>query len=89
MILMMILLSKVLREPSTWVPTLALRLGTARTGPPLSLAKRLGPNDQLAHARSGVPPANPELRNARGIERDKARQRSSGTNRALIDARRR
>lgn len=69
------LLRDVLREPEEWVPTLALRLGAALRGPPASLAKHLGPNEHHAHPRSGVPPANPELRDVRGTQRDHARRR--------------
>ena len=71
----MISIVTALREPTQWVPTLARRLGAGLSGPPLSLAKQLGPNERLAHPRSGVPRANPELRNSRGVERDHARRR--------------
>ena len=71
----MISIVAALREPDCWVPTLARRLSAGQPGPPLSLAKKLGPNEHLAHPRSGVPVANPELRGSRGAERDHARAR--------------
>jgi hypothetical protein len=61
---MMPLVADALKEPREWVPTLARRLGAALPGPPLSLAKRIGPS---AAPRSVPPHRQPKKLTLRSV----------------------